>query len=101
MACSLRTLSPEISRFDAFPSEVRGFFFVFFRGKTELAWILFTPVYPVSNFADVPGWMCVLDSLNTLKSWRFPFEKAVQITSRVLFSTVTWVFSVCRFFLPE
>ena len=101
ITCSFNTRWLEILQLKALSSLVSGFFLVFFFGRTELAWILVIPRYPVSVSSSVSGLTHTFDSLKSLKSCAFPFVKAVQMICLSCLLTTTWVFIVCLFFFPE
>ncbi len=54
--------------------------FFFFLGISEFWWNLLIPWNPVSTKTLIFLLTKTLDYLKSLKSWRFSFEKAVQIT---------------------
>src|ERR1700730_687128 len=101
MTFSQGTRSLEMSRFLALSLADNGFFLLRFLGMFVLACALCRPLYPLSITALVFGCRRTFDLLNSLKSWRRPLPCAMHRMRRVDFSTTSWVFSVCRFFLPE
>ena len=119
---SMKIRSLEIRLLLTLSSSVSGLFFVFFFGSSLFLWKSSKPWNPLSAYIFIHSATALPNSsLYSLKSWTFPSQWAIAITSSVFLSTNIRVFMlnllknqefsilrffyqvqpVCFFFFPE